>query len=47
MATNCSRQGRDLQPQAGAPEVVGRLAQCPAGWFRGRVDRMARDDDMD
>jgi ADP-ribosylglycohydrolase len=32
---------------AGAPEVVARLRQRPAGWFRGRFDRMVRDDDMD
>ncbi|MGH2353814.1 MAG: ADP-ribosylglycohydrolase family protein [Chloroflexota bacterium] len=31
----------------GAPEVVGRLARRPADWFRGRIDRMVRDDDMD
>lgn len=33
--------------RSGAPEVVERLARRPAEWFRGRIDRMARDDDMD
>lgn len=32
---------------AGAPEVAHLLARRPADWFRGRITRMVRDDDMD